>query len=187
MTRTCCATTGCHGCSTRCGPRRRWGCSCARSPSATSASSTRSPPDCWPGCARPRRCSPGRDRLAYLDIDDTIRGTYGYAKQGAGRGCSGVNRLNALLATLSTPAVAPVILGARLRRGATASVRGAGKLISDALATARRAGVTGQLVVRGLDVEVGESIDPVSPGRGTGLDDRPDPLVGVSQVHDVSS
>jgi hypothetical protein len=92
---------------------------------------------------------PGRDRLAYLDIDDTIRGTYGYAKQGAGRGYSGVNGLNALLATLSTPAAAPVILGARLRRGATASVRGAGKLVSDALATARRAGVTGQLVVRG--------------------------------------
>jgi hypothetical protein len=130
---------------------------------------------------------PGRDRLAYLDIDDTIRGTYGYAKQGAGRGYSGVNGLNALLATLSTPAAAPVILGARLRRGATASVRGAGKLVSDALATARRAGVTGQLVVRGLDVEVGESIDPVSPRPGTGLDDRPDPLVGVSQVHDVSS
>jgi hypothetical protein len=120
---------------------------------------------------------PGRDRLAYLDIDDTIRGTYGYAEQGAGRGCSGVNGLNALLATLSTPAAAPVILAARLRRGATASVRGAGKLVSDALATARRAGVTGQLVVRG----------PVSPGPGTGLDDRPDPLVGVSQVHDVSS
>jgi hypothetical protein len=80
-----------------------------------------------------------------------------------------------------------VIPGARLRRGATASVRGAGKLVSDALATARRAGVTGQLVVRGLDVEVGESIDPVSPRPGTGLDDHPDPLVGVSQVHDVSS
>ena len=69
------------------------------------------------------------------------------------------------------------MLGARLRRGATASVRGAGKLVSDAVATARRAGVTGQLVVRG----------PVSRGPGTGLDDRPDPLVGVSQVHDVSS
>jgi hypothetical protein len=49
---------------------------------------------------------PGRDRLAYLDIDDTIRGTYGYAEQGAERGCSGVNGLNALLATLSTPAAA---------------------------------------------------------------------------------
>jgi hypothetical protein len=149
LTRTCCATAGCHGCSTRCGPHRRWGCSCARSPSATSANSTRSPPGCWPGCARPRHCSPAGDRLAYLDVDDTIRGTYGYAKQGAGRGYNGVNGLNALLATLSTPAAAPAILGARLRRGATASVRGAGKLVSGALATARRAGVTGQLVVRG--------------------------------------
>jgi DDE family transposase len=92
---------------------------------------------------------PGADRLAYLDIDDTVRGTYGYAKQGAGRGYSGVNGLNALLAVLSTPGSAPVIAAARLRRGASASVRGAGKLVADALATARRAGVTATLVVRG--------------------------------------
>ncbi|HET9256082.1 MAG TPA: hypothetical protein VFO16_12885 [Pseudonocardiaceae bacterium] len=38
---------------------------------------------------------------ANAGIDDTVRATYGYAKQGAGRGCSGVKGLNALLATIS--------------------------------------------------------------------------------------
>jgi len=33
-----------------------------------------------------------------VDIDDTVRRTYGYAKQGAGRGYTGVKGLNALLA-----------------------------------------------------------------------------------------
>jgi len=51
----------------------------------------------------------GADQLMFLDLDDTVRATYGYAKQGAGRGYSGVNGLNALLATLSTASSAPVI------------------------------------------------------------------------------
>ena len=40
--------------------------------------------------------------VTYLDVDDTVRATYGYAKQGAGYGYSGVKGLNALLATVST-------------------------------------------------------------------------------------
>ena len=31
----------------------------------------------------------GADRVAYVDIDDTVKATYGYAKQGAGYGYSG--------------------------------------------------------------------------------------------------
>jgi hypothetical protein len=46
-----------------------------------------------------------------------MRGTYGYAKQGAGRGYTGVKGLNALLAIVSTPSSAPVIAAARLRKG----------------------------------------------------------------------
>ena len=46
---------------------------------------------------------PGAGELAYIDVDDTVRRTYGYAKQGAGRGYSGVKGLNALLAIVSTP------------------------------------------------------------------------------------
>jgi hypothetical protein len=86
---------------------------------------------------------PGADQLAYLDVDDTMRATYGYAKQGAGYGYNKVKGINALIATLSTPAAAPVIVGTRLRRGATNSARGAGKLVADALATSRRAGAGG--------------------------------------------
>src|SRR5437870_4724322 len=67
----------------------------------------------------------GADQIAYVDIDDTVGRTYGYAKQGAGRGYTGVKGLNALLATISTPLSAPVIAATRLRKGSTNSVRGA--------------------------------------------------------------
>jgi hypothetical protein len=91
---------------------------------------------------------PDLPTVAFIDIDDTVRQTYGYAKQGAGRGYSGVKGLNALLATVSAPLSAPVIAATRLRKGATNSVRGAGKLLADALATAARAGATGLVTVR---------------------------------------
>jgi hypothetical protein len=82
----------------------------------------------------------GADQVTYLDIDDTIRETHGYAKQGVGYGYTGVKGLNALVATVSTPLSAPVIAATRLRKGATNSAKGAFRLISDALATARAAG-----------------------------------------------
>ena len=91
---------------------------------------------------------PGLSTVAFVDIDDTVRQTFGYAKQGAGRGYSGVKGLNALLATVSTPLSAPVIAATRLREGATNSVRGAAKLLADALATATHAGATGCVTVR---------------------------------------
>jgi hypothetical protein len=67
---------------------------------------------------------PGADAVAYVDIDDTVRETHGYAKQGAGFGYSGVNDLNALLGVVSTPTAAPVIAAARLGKGSTNSARG---------------------------------------------------------------
>jgi hypothetical protein len=76
----------------------------------------------------------GADQVAYLDIDDTIKATYGYQKQGAGYGYSKVKGLNALLAVLSTPLSAPVIAATRLRRGPTNSAKGAARLVADALA-----------------------------------------------------
>jgi Transposase DDE domain group 1 len=90
-------------------------------------------------------------RIAYLDVDDTIRATYGYAKQGAGYGYSGVKGLNALIAALSTPSSAPVIVATRLRKGSANSARGAARLVADALRTARACGAGGKgvlLVVR---------------------------------------
>jgi hypothetical protein len=90
----------------------------------------------------------GAGQIAYLDVDDTIRATYGYAKQGAGYGYSGVKGLNALLAALSTPSAAPVIVATRLRKGSANSARGAARLVADALRTSRACGASGLLVVR---------------------------------------
>ena len=90
----------------------------------------------------------GADAVTYLDLDDTVKQTYGYLKQGAGYGYSRVKGLNALLAVISTPLAAPVIVGARLRKGATHSAGGAPKLLAEALKTAKAAGATGLLSVR---------------------------------------
>jgi hypothetical protein len=78
--------------------------------------------------------------VTYVDIDDTIRATHGYAKQGAGYGYTHVKGLNALIATACTPTSAPVIAATRLRKGSTNSARGAARLIADALTTIRRCG-----------------------------------------------
>jgi hypothetical protein len=87
--------------------------------------------------------------VSYLDLDDTVRATFGYAKQGAGYGYTGVQGLNALLATVSTAASAPVIVASRLRRGSANSARGAARLVADAIKTTRSCGVDGLLVLRG--------------------------------------
>jgi hypothetical protein len=63
----------------------------------------------------------GASELAYVDVDDTVKPTFGYAKQGAGRGYTGVKGLNVLLATISTASSRPVIAAARLRKGSTIS------------------------------------------------------------------
>jgi hypothetical protein len=94
---------------------------------------------------------PDAAQIAYLDVDDTVRQTYGYAKQGVGFGYSGVKGLNALLATLSTPSRAggaPVIVARRLRKGSTGSARGATQLAADALQTSRTCGARGLLILR---------------------------------------
>lgn len=91
---------------------------------------------------------PDAGQIAYLDVDDTVRATYGYAKQGTGYGYTGVRGLNALLATLSTPSAAPVIVASRLRKGSANSARGAARLVADALTTSRVCGATSLLVVR---------------------------------------
>src|SRR3954471_17746098 len=59
-----------------------------------------------------------------VDLDDTIVALHGHAKQGAAFGYSGVRGLNALLATVSTDQVAPVIAAQRLRKGSAGSCRG---------------------------------------------------------------
>ena len=98
---------------------------------------------------------PGKDVLAFVDIDAQQKRVYGHKKQGAGFGHTKiqgksllVRGLNALAATVSTPLGAPVIAGTRLRGGTANSARGAASFVAEAVGTARAAGCTGRLVVR---------------------------------------
>lgn len=86
--------------------------------------------------------------MAFIDVDDTIREVHGYAKQAAAYGYSKVRGLNIQLATICTPLAAPVIARARLRRGNVASQTGAGRMLAQAITTARAAGVTSQVLCR---------------------------------------
>jgi hypothetical protein len=88
------------------------------------------------------------DGIAFVDVDDTVREVHGYAKQGAAFGYTGQRGLNVQLATISTPTAAPVIARARLRKGNTASATGAGRLLAQAINTARAAGVNGRILAR---------------------------------------
>ena len=90
----------------------------------------------------------GGSELVFVDVDDTVREVHGYAKQAAAYGYSGVKGLNIQLATITSPHSAPVITGARLRRGNTASASGCGRLLTQAIRTTRAAGVDGRILAR---------------------------------------
>jgi hypothetical protein len=83
-----------------------------------------------------------------VDIDNTIRRTHGYAKQGTGYGYSKVKGLNALLSVVSTPLSAPVIAATRLRKGPSNSARGAAAFVAETIRTARACGASGLQVLR---------------------------------------
>jgi hypothetical protein len=101
---------------------------------------------------------PGADQGCYIDIDDTIKATHGYAKQGAAYGYTGVKGLNALLAIVSTPLSAPVIAATRLRRGGTNSARGAARIVADALVTTKACGGSGLVTVRADSAYYGHDV-----------------------------
>ncbi|MFZ0117989.1 MAG: IS1380 family transposase [Pseudonocardiaceae bacterium] len=100
------------------------------------------------GLSRNAPLLPGADSSAFLDVDSTISRVYGYAKAGAEYGYTRVRGLHPLLATVSTPIAAPVIVGTRLRRGSAGSAKGAAGFVAEAITTARAAGVTGVLLAR---------------------------------------
>jgi len=76
--------------------------------------------------------------FTFVDVDDTIIEVHGHAKQGAGFGYTRVRGLNALIATLTTPGCAPLVVAQRLRKGACGSPRGAQRLVGDAVKQTRR-------------------------------------------------
>lgn len=88
------------------------------------------------------------ETITFVDVDDTIGPVHGYAKQAAAFGYTGIRGLILQLATLSTATTAPVIARARLRRGNCASHTGAGRLLAQAIGTARGAGTTGPILAR---------------------------------------
>jgi len=99
---------------------------------------------------------PGAEVRAFVDIDSLLRPVYGHAKQGASYGHTKIagkqilrKGLSPLATTISTDLAAPVIAGMRLRAGKTGSGKGAGRMVAQALTTARAAGATGTILVRG--------------------------------------
>lgn len=106
-------------------------------------------------CQKVDLLSGSRER-AFVDIDSLLRPVYGYGKQGASYGHTKIagkqvlrKGLSPLATTISTDHAAPVIAGMRLRAGRAGSGRGAGRMVAQAIATARAAGAGGQILVRG--------------------------------------
>ena len=105
------------------------------------------------------RCSgllPGLEVQAFIDIDSLLRPVYGHAKQGASFGHAKIagrqmlrKGLSPLASTISTADGAPVLTGIRLRGGKAGSGRGAGSMVTEAISTARAAGASGPILVRG--------------------------------------
>ena len=98
---------------------------------------------------------PGKNVVAFVDIDSMQRRVYGRQKQGAAFGHTKiqgksllVRGLNALAATINTPLGAPVIAATRLRGGNAASCRGAASFATEAVHAARATGCSGTLVAR---------------------------------------
>ncbi|MFJ9371704.1 IS1380 family transposase, partial [Nocardia sp. NPDC101769] len=99
---------------------------------------------------------PGKQVRCFVDIDSLLRPVYGHQKQGASYGHTKIagkqvlrKGLSPLVATISTDLAAPVIAGMRLRAGKTGSGKGAASMVTAAINTARAAGATGQILVRG--------------------------------------
>jgi len=98
----------------------------------------------------------GADEQVFIDIDSLLRPVYGHAKQGASYGHTKIagkqilrKGLSPLATIISTATRAPVISGMRLRAGKTNSARGAGRMVAQAISTARDLGANRNILVRG--------------------------------------
>jgi Transposase DDE domain group 1 len=99
---------------------------------------------------------PRADQQVFIDVDSLLRPVYGHAKQGASYGHTKIagkqilrKGLSPLATTISTPGSAPVIAGMRLRAGKTGSGKGAGRMVAQAISTARDLGAGHNILVRG--------------------------------------
>jgi len=87
---------------------------------------------------------PGAERLV-IDVDSFIGEVHGHAKQGAGYGYTHRLGYHPLLATR---AGTNEVLHVRLRKGAANTQRGALRFVDELLARVRKAGATGQVLLR---------------------------------------
>jgi hypothetical protein len=87
---------------------------------------------------------PGSTRLV-IDVDSTICEVVGKHKQGAGYGYTHVLGYHPILATRADTGE---VLHARMRKGQANTSRGARRFIEELIARVRRAGATGELVLR---------------------------------------
>ena len=87
---------------------------------------------------------PGDGRMV-IDVDSTICEVDGHAKQGAGFGYTKKLGYHPILATRADSGE---VLHARLRKGQANTQRGAKRFIEELVARVRRAGATGELVMR---------------------------------------
>jgi hypothetical protein len=99
---------------------------------------------------------PGAQARAFIDIDSLVRPVYGHHKQGASYGHTKIagkqvlrKGLSPLVTTISTDTAAPLVTGIRLRAGKSNSGKGAARMVAQAITTARAAGVSGLVTVRG--------------------------------------
>jgi hypothetical protein len=99
---------------------------------------------------------PVADQQVFIDIDSLLRPVYGHAKEGASYGHTKIagkqilrKGLSPLATTISTANCAPVIAGLRLRAGRANSGKGAGRMVAQAISTARAARAHRQILVRG--------------------------------------
>lgn len=107
-------------------------------------------------CRRVELLPDAAEQRVFVDIDSLLRPVYGHAKQGASYGHTKIagkqilrKGLSPLATTISTAGSAPVIAGMRLRAGKTNSGKGAGRMVAQAIRTARDCGASGPILVRG--------------------------------------
>lgn len=87
---------------------------------------------------------PGSTPLV-LDLDSFVGEVYGYDKQGVGFGYTGERGYHPLIASRAGTGE---VLHARLRKGSAGSGRGALQFVKELVARVRRAGATGEILVR---------------------------------------
>jgi hypothetical protein len=87
---------------------------------------------------------PGADQVV-IDVDSTICEVCGKAKHGAGYGYSKVLGYHPLIAIM---AFTGEVLHVRMRKGAANTQRGAERFVEELVARVRRAGATGELIMR---------------------------------------